>query len=42
MGTPFTRIVKIENFAVPLRIVFSADDNEQGFDFLFHAATTQG
>ena len=35
-------VVKVKNFAVPFRIVFSADDNEQGFDFLFLATTTQG
>ena len=33
---------QIENFALPLWIVFSADENEQGFDSLFLAATTAG
>ena len=39
---PHWLVVKIENFAVLLWFVFTPDDNEQGFDLLFFAATTQG
>ena len=33
---------KDRKFTVPLKIVLSADDNEQGFDLLLLAATFQG
>ena len=32
----------IQKATVPLQIVFSADDNEQGFDLLFLATINQG
>ena len=37
-----TDSIKIKNVALPQRTVFSADDNEQGFDLLFLADSTQG